>query len=1086
MTATTATTQPYAVTVIGQVAVASADPGQRPLSAAKRQLLALLVAAGPDGVDGDDLVTELSANRKPISQAALRMAVARLRDHLSPDVLPESDHGVYRLRLDSSQVDAWHLDGLAGRGAALGTVTDAQLHHLLRPADPFARTDPSLVIEEAAARLRRQQRELVMDLVERHPDRVVGDLLDVMRRHRDEDPFNERLLYLTVLRLARDGDRRAAINLIGDAQRAFREVGLNVNGQLLAVEQQLLDGTFALPVSAVQGTETRRSRLDDGPVDGALDSGRDAVDPQRPLPARLRDQLELGYVGDRRTIDELAGVLGAWPTPRHALVEGVSGSGKTRLLAELAHHALGREWAVVYVAGTDGGVEGAFGPFLAALPDLRERAGNLLDDGVDPATRRAAIWLAAREAITSGTGTARTLLLVDDVQWLDSQSLGLVGHLLGSNDDQLAIVVAGRSDAASRSAWGALRDTAVRSVSTHVETVPLTVEELRDIVRSRRPRMSASTLWALADELHRASGGRPGVAIVMLASIGGGSALPDRRALDVPSDLADPAQRGLSAAALHAGLGAAVLGEEFDVSTLVAVTGLSGDEALDAVDELVRHDLLTERTLTTFATAHALVDAAFVQQAARSDVVRTHQCAAELFADDVHRRARHLREAVAVVDRRVVAEALLESARLHVDEHLYLEASRAYGAAVELLAGDLATDDAIRYSRALDLAGLHDDAEQVRSTGFDAALVADDHRTALRFATSGLPEAEPVDGAPVLVTRLRSLAVDRLDPDDAWARARHLARHLAIVGDLAGASAAAADAAACANRREQHLASALVRRFAISATSDPAERLALLDELEPLATPASPDVAGEFLVVRAIDHYEAGDRERALDAIARLERIDRLPVVRRWHAQMLRAMVTADDGDAEAAAAMRLQAFETASRAGLREAEHAFLIGGFTDLFLGGAAGVLVESVHDGRLDPDVNTVMRAGVCAVLAAAGEREAALPHAEQVAAAVVASPVSQGIAALAYVADALGDSTDAVLCAQAREMLRSRGESLLVVAAGAACIGPIDRYVAMLTDDPDERRRRLDAAACLAARTGQQRWVDLVAESVGSGG
>ena len=82
--------------------------------------------------------------------------------------------------------------------------------------------------------------------------------------------------------------------------------------------------------------------------------------------------------------------------------------------------------------------------------------------------------------------------------------------------------------------------------------------------------------------------------------------------------------------------------------------------------------------------------------------------------------------------------------------------------------------------------------------------------------------------------------------------------------------------------------------------------------------------------------------------------------------------------------------------------------------------------------------------------------------------------------------VGGSTDAVLRAQAREMLRSRGESLLVVAAGAACIGPVDRYVAMLTDDADERRRRLDAAACLAARTGQQRWVDLVAESVGSGG
>src|SRR5690606_15885699 len=95
----TATPHLSTVPVPGQIAVAPTDAGQRPLSAAKRQLLALLVAAGPHGADGDDLVAELSANRRPISHAALRMAVARLRDHLPPDALPESDHGVYRLRL---------------------------------------------------------------------------------------------------------------------------------------------------------------------------------------------------------------------------------------------------------------------------------------------------------------------------------------------------------------------------------------------------------------------------------------------------------------------------------------------------------------------------------------------------------------------------------------------------------------------------------------------------------------------------------------------------------------------------------------------------------------------------------------------------------------------------------------------------------------------------------------------------------------------------------------------------------------------------------------------------------------------------
>lgn len=121
---------------------------------------------------------------------------------------------------------------------------------------------------------------------------------------------------------------------------------------------------------------------------------------------------------------------------------------------------------------------------------------------------------------------------------------------------------------------------------------------------------------------------------------------------------------------------------------------------------------------------------------------------------------------------------------------------------------------------------------------------------------------------------------------------------------------------------------------------------------------------------------------------------------------------------------------------------------------------------------------MRAGVCAVLAAAGDLAAAMVHAELVAEHVLTSPLSQGPAALAFVASVLGRSEDAVLRHRSRALLAQRGSSLLVVGAGAACLGPIDRYMAQLAPDRSTCNADLRAALQFARRTGQQRWIECI--------
>lgn len=1051
MTDATTTAALPTIRVVGGVRVGAGAALGRPLSAAKRQLLAVLVAAGPDGLTAQSLASELGGPGRTLHAPALRMAIARLRDHLPDGWLPDSAAGRYRLVCPVAEVDAWLLAELAASGA-VGRVGDDALVQLLLPGAAFVDAGPTRLVDAARHALGPHQRSVLATLLERSPERVDGPLIDHMRRHCADDPYDERLVFLTAARLAGIGDRRGALDRISAARRDLRDVGLDPSARLLELERKLLDGTY----------------------DG------DAAAPSEPpvarqLPHRLRESSAYGFVGDRSRVDAAFAHLASGAP---VLVEGVLGAGKTRFVAELARVAAEHGWQVVDVAGNEAAVDGSLAPFLAALADFRDDAAAVFARHDDPASRRADLWLALRRAIGATAGGARTVLVVDDVQWFDSQSLEFVGHLVGSSGD-VAIVFAGRSDAVSRSAWATLRDTAVRSGAMEVALAPMGVEDIREIVRTRHPGLGASTSWGLAEEVHRRGGGWPGTAIVLLASADQDWHLPSTRSLTVPPTLQDSLRSRVSPAAFDVGVAAAVVGELFELDLVQQLCALDADAVLDAVDELVRGELLVERSPTTFATAHALVDAAFLQAASRSQQTRMHLRAASIVGDDVHRRARHLVEALPMADADDVADALLASADAYVQQDLHLEASRRYRSAREVLARPLTPDQTVAYSRALDLSGLHADAERVRDEVHDLAMRAGDAELALRAATSGMPEAEPIDGAPTLVSRLQRIEPGLLRPPSRWVRDHHLARQLAILGELDEAADAADRATLAAVERDEIVASALVHRFAVSATSPPEVRISILDEVAMLVAGMPSRIEGEYWLVRAIDLYEAGDHGGAVDAHARLCAIDGLPIQRRWHAGMFEAMMASDAGDADRARSLRRATYDMASRAGLREAENAYLIGEFVDLFLDGAAGLLLEGVENGSLDPEVNTLMRAGVCAVLDQAGEVGRALPHAELVAKSVLDSPISQGVAALACVARVLGESEDAGLRERAREMLLRRGRSAVVIGAGAACVGPVDHYAAFLAADATMRTAHIAEAQSFAAASGVERWIRVTA-------
>lgn len=1041
---------PYPVTVLGQVAVGYEQTRNvRPLSSAKQHTLAVLVAAGEQGVDASSFRT---ADESPVSVEALRMAITRLREHLPSGALPAAAGGRYRLVVPDRDVDAWHLAALAA--APLPAAPDMRvLRHLLQPVDPFAPLDDAGSLAAAAEHIRRLQRQLLERLGVERPDLLRGELIEDVYGHLADDPYNERLLLLCGSSLARGGHRRDALNLVARARQEFAGLGLALGPQLAALERALLDGL--IPVA-----------LDD-------ESAGDRVE----LPQPLREQLSNPFVGPDDHVAALRRVLDGAPAGACvvATVEGRSGVGKTRACAELARHARSLGWRVLYAAvPSDGGA--AFGPMLALFPGLVDPVRRIIDRDLDAETRKAALWSAASRAIGELAGDGRMLLVIDDGQWLDPYTAEFVGHLADrKGDGRLVVLLAGRSDDSGAPVWERIVEGVARRCGPTIAVPPLDRDGLAHLVRTRRPGLSEEQLAAVAADLELSSAGLPGIAAPLVEAIDDVTlGLPGADGVR-PGRTLEAAVRLLGDDARTVGGIAAVIGPTFDVSAVSELAPLPVERVLAGIDELVRRGFVVERSVTEFVVVHLLVQSALLDGQSRTRVAGWHQAASARWHDDVHRCARHAAAAVPLVAPDVAARLLERSAHEYLRTGLARSAVGAFRTAEEI-GGRLDPSTAGAYARALDLAGAGQQARSIRQGAFDEAMADGSPGVALRVATSGLPEAEPVDGDPTVVASLERVPSDALtDPADRWLHAHHLTRQLALVGRLGDAARAASGLSEAATTADQRVDAALARRLVVSATAPPAERLDRLGHLDDDLVSVDAGRLAGYLVVRAIDRYESADVDGAWRDVERLRaQADELPMWRRWHLALLDAMRSADDGRRAEAKERRRAAFEFAQQRGIIEGTNALLVADFLDLWLDGGAATLRPAVDAGMIDPDASVMMAAGAAVILQASGDPDAAAVHARRVVDAVDRSPVSQGVAAVALVSDVVGETGDRELIGRARVLLEQRSDSLLVVGAGAACLGPIVRYRAALASSGDERVALLGRAVELADRSGLRLW------------
>lgn len=214
-----------------------------------------------------------------------------------------------------------------------------------------------------------------------------------------------------------------ALQLSGDDRATFEQTGLMAS-RFLAANDVLSAGTFlgALPTGQLVAREEERERFR-----AALDAVMDGA----------------GHV---------------------LLLGGESGVGKTRLLQELMVDARDRDYAVATARCYASDQESPYYPFLEALSALstskparslveaqrswkqvRRLVGEGIADGgvVGPnVVRQQQLFLAVSNLLQTVAGSAPVVILIDDLQWADANSLRLLQYLAHATRDSRILIAA--------------------------------------------------------------------------------------------------------------------------------------------------------------------------------------------------------------------------------------------------------------------------------------------------------------------------------------------------------------------------------------------------------------------------------------------------------------------------------------------------------------------------------------------------------------------------------------------------------------------------------------------------------------------
>jgi DNA-binding SARP family transcriptional activator len=558
------------------------------------------------------------------AQASLRQTLFTLRKNLpgksgaallttATTVALDASH----LRVDVGILER-HVGGVTRE--ALEGVASLYAGHLLEafvideaPFDQWIDNERSRLREVALGTL---ERLVDLQVAAGEPEKAIQTALHSLRL----DPLRESTHRALMHLYAASGRRGAAVQQYRSLVSTLaRELGVEPDSRT----KRLHDDILRLDSAAVAPTPPSSPRP---PPFDALPRSSPALTLLRPLIGRDAEMTRL-----HRALDDAWGGHG-----KLSLLSGDAGVGKTRILEDVATHALRRggiilrgrcfesEEVLPFAVWADllrGDPSMASEAFWIRLPPAwRAELARLLprpggaSSHLEPAMQDArALFEAVAGVLTLLASEAPLLVVVDDLQWSDAMSLRLLSFLVRrlAPSSPACFMAAVRAEELAVAPFlrTVLQELEREQRFLPIEIAPLARADSRALVQALAPSSAAVDTSSVFEQIWAISEGNPLVVVETVRGLEAGGLAAGVAQLPVPPRIRKLIQRhlaSLDALAQEALATAAVIGREFDFALLHAACACPPRELATTLEELVRRRILTG-TGDAFYFTHARV-----------------------------------------------------------------------------------------------------------------------------------------------------------------------------------------------------------------------------------------------------------------------------------------------------------------------------------------------------------------------------------------------------------------------------------------------------------------------------------------------
>lgn len=451
-----------------------------------QRVAAILVAAGPTGIEGSALAEELWLGDPPTRwNSAVRNAVTSLRAEIGAEAI-QTNSGRYSLQCSTESVDAWRV-----LAAAASPATDTTRLGTIGRFQPFNGLELTPLLQEMAESLHRARLQWIQQVttVDGLDVALVTELIASVRA----DPFAEPTSVAVIHLLTRIGQNTDALHLLDDIEAAYRTE---------------LD---AGPPPAI----VRARRLAEGADDKVAVVRTTQLPPS--LPSTIGDLIQRPMTQRHQ---ELAAQVAAQITdpnrPKRWSILDLAGSGKSRFASEVGHR-LHQAGTNVIFATAVGDESSAYSPFLTASPVFRQRFLDLTTP------TESAVWALWSSILESFGALGRPItLIVDDAHLLDRPSIRLLQFMHRMETAvRITTIIVGRHSTDEHDWRPFERELLDDDRTASIDVPALDTDDVVSLVTDRWPHVSDIVRRDAAVEVTRASGGLPMVTHLLIDSLTG-------------------------------------------------------------------------------------------------------------------------------------------------------------------------------------------------------------------------------------------------------------------------------------------------------------------------------------------------------------------------------------------------------------------------------------------------------------------------------------------------------------------------------------------------------------------------------------